>query len=70
MGRSQSDWAPCEGYSDGQRKIIGIIGTAVLPGHNVFDVVQQFAVSLVKPAILASLSGPLTDEPPGSGIPH
>lgn len=51
-----------------QRKIIDIVRTAVLPGNHVLDVMGEFAVPLVKLAILASLSSPLTDEPPGSGI--
>jgi hypothetical protein len=51
-----------------QRQVIDIIGTAMLPGNHVLYVVQEFAIVLVKPAILTSISSPLTDEPPGSGI--
>jgi hypothetical protein len=40
----------------------------VLAGNPVLDVMEELAVPLVKPAIFASLSSPLTDEPPGSGI--
>jgi hypothetical protein len=51
-----------------QRQVIDIIGTAMLPGNHVLYVMQEFAIVLVKPAILTSISSPLTDEPPGSGI--
>ena len=40
----------------------------MLPGNHVFDVMYEFAIVLVKPAILASLCSPLADEAPGSGI--
>jgi hypothetical protein len=40
----------------------------MLPRNNVLDVMNQFAIVLVKPAILASLSSPPTNEPPDSGI--
>ena len=51
-----------------QRKVIDIIGTSMLPGNHVLDVMQEFAIVLVKPAILTSIASPLTDEPPGTGI--
>ena len=51
-----------------QSKIIDIVGAAVLPGNYVLDMMHEFAVVLVKPAIFASLSSPLTNEPPGSCI--
>jgi hypothetical protein len=51
-----------------QREIVDVIEPAVLPGNHVLNMIRQFAISLVKPAILASLAGPLTDEPPGPGV--
>jgi hypothetical protein len=40
----------------------------VLAGNHMFNVMRELAVPLVKTAILASVSSPFTDEPPGSGI--
>jgi len=51
-----------------ERKVIDIIRTAMLPSNHMFDVMYEFAIVLVKPAILASLSSPVTDELPASGI--
>jgi hypothetical protein len=51
-----------------QGEVVDIIGTAMLPGNHVLDVMLELAIVLVKPAILTSLASPLTDEPPGSGI--
>jgi hypothetical protein len=46
-----------------QRKVSDIIQSAVLPGDHVFNVMGQFAISLVKAAVFAPLASPLTDEP-------
>jgi hypothetical protein len=51
-----------------QRKVIDIIGNSMLPGSHVLNVMQEFAIALVKSAILTSIASPFTDEPPGSGI--
>jgi hypothetical protein len=51
-----------------QSKVIDIVGAAVLPGDHVLHMMHEFAIVLVKAAILTSLSSPLTNEPPGSGI--
>jgi hypothetical protein len=51
-----------------ERKVINIVGTAMLPGNHVLDVMDELAIVLVKAAILASLASPFTDELPGSGI--
>jgi hypothetical protein len=42
-----------------------VVNTAMLLGDHVLDVMQEFAVSLVKPAILAALFGPFSDQAPG-----
>ena len=41
-----------------QREIIRIIGAAMLFRHNVLNMVNEFAVLLVRPAVLAMLAGP------------
>jgi hypothetical protein len=51
-----------------ERKVINIVGTTMLPCNHVLHVMHEFAIVLVKAAIFASLSSPLTDEPPGPGI--
>jgi hypothetical protein len=52
------------------REIIHAAFAAVLSGNNMLDVMQEFAIALVKPAILAPLPGTLPDQAPGSGINH
>jgi hypothetical protein len=42
-------------------KIVDLIRTTMFPGNNVLDVMRQFAVRLVKAAILAPISSPATD---------
>jgi hypothetical protein len=42
---------------------VGVVETAVLLSDDVFNVMEQLTVPLVKPAILATLSSPFTDEP-------
>ncbi len=51
-----------------KREIVDSVSPAVLPRNHMLNVMGKFAVSLVKPAILASLASPLTDEPPGCGV--
>jgi hypothetical protein len=51
-------------------EIIDVVCAAVLSGNHVLDVMYEFAVALVQPTILAPVSGPLSDPPPGSGIHH
>jgi hypothetical protein len=53
-----------------KREIIHVVCAAVLSGNYMLDVMQEFAVVLVEPTILATLVGPLSDQPPGSGINH
>lgn len=50
-----------------EREIINFVRAAVLPCNHV-DVMQDFAVPLMKPAVLAALPRPLPDESPGSSI--
>ena len=40
----------------------------MLPGHNVFDVVEQLAATLVETAVLALLASPFADESARSGV--
>ena len=51
-----------------QRKIIGFIETAMLPGNDVLNVMRKFAAPLVESTILAAFTSPVTDESPGSRI--
>ena len=51
-----------------ERKIFNIIAAAVLTGDNVFDLMRRRAMLLAKLAVLATISGPLADKQPGSGI--
>lgn len=53
-----------------EREILDLIRPAVLAGNDMLNVMQEFAVVLVKPAILAPLPGALADKPPGCGINH
>jgi hypothetical protein len=53
-----------------QREIVDIVGAAMLSGNNMLDMVQQFTMTLVQPAIFAPLSGSLAHEPAGCGIDH
>jgi hypothetical protein len=48
----------------GQREIVGIIETAMLLRNDVFDVMEQFTMPLVKRTIFATLASPFTDELP------
>jgi len=52
----------------GQREIVGIIETAMLLRNDVFDVMEQFTMPLVKRTIFATLASPFTDESPRSCI--
>lgn len=52
----------------GQREIVSVIESAVLPGNHVLNMMRQVAISLVKPAILASILCPFADQPPRAGI--
>jgi hypothetical protein len=52
-----------------QRQIVRIIGAAVLLRHDMFNVVDQFAIPLVEPALFATLGSPLPDEGPASPYP-
>ena len=52
----------------GQSEIIDLIGATVLARNHMFNVMHEFTVVLVKPAVLANLTGPITNELPGSGI--
>jgi hypothetical protein len=47
-----------------QREIIRLIGAAVLPRHDVFNMMDQVAVFLVQPAVLATLASPLPNKVP------
>ncbi len=53
-----------------EREIIHVVCAAMLPGNHMLDVMQEFAVALVKSAILATLCGPLPDQAPSPGINH
>ncbi len=52
----------------GKRKIFDIIAAAVLTGDNVLDLMRHGAMLLAKLAVLATISGPVTDKKPRSGI--
>ena len=51
-----------------QGEILCIIGAAVLFGHNVLDVMDQLAMVLMQPAILATLASPQPYEVSDGGI--
>jgi hypothetical protein len=51
-----------------ERKIFDIIAAAVLTGDNVFDLMRHRAMLLAKLAVLATISCPVADKKPGSGI--
>jgi hypothetical protein len=53
-----------------QPEIINVVCAAVLSRNYMLDVMYEFAVVLVKPTILATLPGPFSDQPPGTGINH
>jgi hypothetical protein len=53
-----------------QPEIINVVCAAVLSRSYMLDVMYEFAVVLVKPTILATLPGPFSDQPPGTGINH
>jgi hypothetical protein len=40
----------------------------VLSGNHVLDVMDEFAMALVKATVFATLCSPLAHEPPGFGI--
>jgi hypothetical protein len=48
----------------GQSEITGIIGAAVLFCHNMFNVIDHFAMFLVQPAVFATLASPKPYEVP------
>jgi hypothetical protein len=52
----------------GKGEVVRIIGTAVLPGHDVFDVVGQVGVALVEPAVFATGPSPLSHQLPRGRI--
>jgi hypothetical protein len=49
-------------------KIFDIIGAAVLTGEHVFDLMRHRTMLLAKLAVFATISYPIADEEPGSGI--
>jgi hypothetical protein len=51
-----------------EREVFNVIKAAMLPGNYVLNVMRQFAVPLMKSTVLATLSGPVTDETPPSGV--
>jgi hypothetical protein len=51
-----------------EREIFDIIAAAVLTGDNVFDLMRRRAMLLAKLAVLATISCPVSDKKPGSGI--
>jgi hypothetical protein len=51
-----------------EREIFDIIGASVLTGDYVLDLMRHRAMLLVKPAVLATISSPIPDKQPGSGI--
>jgi hypothetical protein len=51
-----------------EREIFDIIAAAVLTGDYVLDLMRHRAMLLAKPAVLATISGPLADKQSGSGI--
>lgn len=51
-----------------QCKICPVIRASVLPGDNVFYVMEESAMVLVKSVVLAPFGSPFTDKLPGSGI--
>jgi hypothetical protein len=52
----------------GKSKIFDIIAAAVLTSDYVFDLMRHRAMLLAKLAVLATISSPLADKQPGSGI--
>ena len=51
-----------------QRKVIKSVGTIVLAGNDVLNVMPQFAVFLAQPAILASFASAINNKPADSRI--
>ena len=51
-----------------EREIFDIIAAAVLTGDNVFDLMRHRAMLLAKLAVLATISCPVSNKKPGSGI--
>ena len=52
----------------GEREILDSIAAAALTGDNVLDLMRHCAMLLAKLAVLATISRPLSDKKPGSGI--
>ena len=53
-----------------QREVVDVVGAAMLSGNHMLDMMQQFTMILVQPAIFAPLSRSLAHEPSGCGIDH
>ena len=51
-----------------KREIFDIVAGAVLTSDYVLDLMRHRAMLLAKPAVLATISGPVTDKQPDSGI--
>jgi len=51
-----------------EREIFDIIAAAVLTRGNVFDLIRHRAMLLAKLAVLATISCPVSNKKPGSGI--
>ena len=49
-------------------EILYIVAAAVLTGDNVFDLMRHRAMLLTEPAVLATISCPVADKQPGSGV--
>jgi hypothetical protein len=52
----------------GEREIVKIVRSAMLPGHYVFDMMPRTAVLLSKQAILTSVGAAFSDDPPDARI--
>jgi len=52
----------------GQSKLFGIVAAPMLPGDDVFDLMRHRAMLLSKPAVLATITGPVPYQEPGCGI--
>ena len=51
-----------------EREVFDIIAAAVLTSNYVLDMMRHCAVLLAKVAVLATISGPVTDKQPDSAI--
>jgi hypothetical protein len=51
-----------------EREIFDIVAAAVLTGDNVLDLMRHRAMLLTEPAVLATISCPVADKQPGSGV--